>query len=70
MTENGKVCGLCGKSEVFAACSRCGIEACEKCMRYELIISGCCFISPAYYCINCISASVHDKKAAPGAQER
>jgi hypothetical protein len=69
MTENGKTCSICGELKVFSACSRCGIEACEKCMRYELIISGCCFISPAYYCINCISDPVLDKKAASGVQE-
>jgi hypothetical protein len=69
MTESGKTCGICGKLTVFAACSRCGIETCEKCTRYDLIISGCCFISPTYYCINCISDPVHDQKAVPGGSE-
>lgn len=57
------VCELCRENEFYTNCLGCGAKVCEKCIRFELIGSGCGCVWPAYYCIRC----VHDPMVNPNA---
>lgn len=57
-------CELCLENEAYTICLGCGKSACERCIRFELIGSGCGCVWPAYYCLRCVMDPMINPNAA------